>query len=125
MEVRMAKFLVLARGTGVRPEMRPEEIQQIMGKYIAWTDGLRNGGKLHDTNKLCDGEGRVMRRSNAKLMVTDGPYAESNEVLGGYWMLEADDYAQAQRLLDSHPHLEFGTLEVRQVADLTRLGFRA
>ena len=121
----MAKFLVLARGTGVRPEMRPEEIQQIMGKYIAWTDGLRNGGKLHDTNKLCDGEGRVMRRSNAKLMVTDGPYAESNEVLGGYWMLEADDYAQAQRLLDSHPHLEFGTLEVRQVADLTRLGFRA
>ena len=121
----MAKFLVLARDTGIRPDMSPEEVQRIMEKYFAWTYGLRNAGKLHDTNKLSDGEGRVMRRSNGQLRVTDGPFAESNEVLGGYWMLEASDYAEAQRLLESHPHLEFGTLEVREIADLTRLGFRA
>jgi hypothetical protein len=96
-----------------------------MEKYFAWTYGLRNAGKLHDTNKLCEGEGRVMRRSNGQLRVTDGPFAESHEVLGGYWMLEASDYAEAQHLLEGHPHLEFGTLEVRAIADLTRLGFRA
>lgn len=121
----MAKFLVLARDTGIRPDMNPEEIQRIMEKYFAWTDGLRGVGKLYDSNKLCDGKGRVMRRSNGQLRVTDGPYAESNEVLGGYWMLEASDYAEAQRLLDDHPHLEFGTLEVREIADLTRFGFPA
>ncbi len=95
----MAKFLVLARDTGIRPDMSPEEVQRIMEKYFAWTYGLRNSGKLHDTNKLSDGEGRVMRRSNGQLRVTDGPFAESNEVLGGYWMLEASDYAEAQRTL--------------------------
>ena len=42
----MAKFLVLARDTGIRPDMSPDEIQRIMEKYFAWTYGLRNAGKL-------------------------------------------------------------------------------
>src|SRR4029077_16336391 len=60
--------------------------------------------------------GRVMRTEHGKTRVTDGPYSETKEVLGGYYTIEAANYDEAvQRTLD-HPHLEHGgTIEVRQV----------
>ena len=111
----MAKFLLLARGAGIRPGMSPEEIQRIIGKYRSWSEALGRSGKLRDGSKLCDGEGRVLRHKNGSLLVTDGPFTEANEVLGGYWLFEAEDYADAERTLADHPHLEFGTLELRRL----------
>jgi hypothetical protein len=57
-----------------------------------------------------------MRSEHGKTRVTDGPYSETKEVLGGYYTIEAANYDEAvQRTLD-HPHLEHGgTIEVRHV----------
>jgi hypothetical protein len=52
------------------------------------------------------------------MTVTDGPYAESKEVLGGFWLLEAANYEEVQGFLKDHPHLDAGSLEVRQIEDL-------
>jgi hypothetical protein len=113
----MAKYLVLARSSNVmRPEMSPAEIQRIIQKYKDWSTKLYQAGKVHDSNKLVDREGRVVRRRGEGLDVTDGPYAESKELLGGYWMIEAGSYDEAIQLLSDSPHLGFGgSFEVRRV----------
>jgi len=59
--------------------------------------------------------GRVLRSTNGKPRATDGPYSETKEVMGGIYLIEANDYDQAvERTLD-HPHLEHGTIELRQL----------
>jgi hypothetical protein len=123
----MAQFLVLARDSGESrremSRMSPEEMQRIMGKYMTWAARLREAGHLQSSNKLRDAEGRVLRRAGGKVTVTDGPFVESKEVLGGYWLIEAADYAAALELLKDHPHIELwpnASLELRQIHDFTQ-----
>lgn len=107
----MPQFLILLRDADWNPEsLSPEEIQAIMKRYRAWVD--RVAGKGH---KLRDGEGRVLVRGDAGVSVTDGPYAESREVLGGYLVIEAPDYDAAVRECDDSPHLDFGSIEIRAI----------
>ena len=114
----MAKFLVLARGTGQEYANRsPQEMQQVVQKYMAWTAGLREAGRMLHAERL-KGDGRVVRGAAGKMTVTDGPFAESKEVIGGFWLLEASSYEEVQAFLKDHPHLEAGTLEVRQIWDM-------
>ena len=114
----MAKFLVLARGTGQEYANRsPQEMQQIVQKYMAWTAGLRDAGRMIHAERL-KSDGRVARGAAGKMTVTDGPFAESKEVIGGFWLLEASSYDEVQAFLKDHPHLEAGTLEVRQIWDM-------
>jgi hypothetical protein len=49
----------------------------------------------------------------------DGPYSETKEVLGGYWLIEASDYDEAMEVVADHPHLRFGSLEVREIQEMT------
>jgi hypothetical protein len=114
----MAKFLVLARGTGQAYANRsPQELQQVVQKYMAWTAGLRDAGRMLHAERL-KADGRVVRGAAGKMTVTDGPFAESKEVLGGFWLLEAASYDEVLAFLKDHPHLEAGTLEVRQIWDM-------
>jgi len=92
-------------------KLSPEEMQKAVEKYMAWgkrpyvVQGKRLGGDL----------GRVLKGVNGKARATDGPYSETKEVLGGIYLIEAKDYDEAvQRTLD-HPHLEHGTIELRQL----------
>jgi hypothetical protein len=95
--------------------LSPDEIQRIIQKYIAWGDSLRRRGLLVGNNKLTDGAARVMRREGGRIRVTDGPYAEAKEVLGGYYTIRADSYEQAIEQCHDCPHLEFGSIEIREV----------
>jgi hypothetical protein len=114
----MAKFLVLARGTGqAHANLSPQEMQQVVQKYMAWSAGHRDAGRMLHAERL-KSDGRVMRGAAGKMIVTDGPFAESKEVLGGFWLLEASSYDEMQAFLKDHPHLEFGSLEVRQIWDM-------
>jgi hypothetical protein len=82
---------------------------------VAWGDSLRARGLLGPHAKLTDGAARVMRREQGRVRTTDGPYAEAKEVLGGYFTILADSYEQAvERCLDC-PHLDFGSIEIREV----------
>jgi hypothetical protein len=92
-------------------KMSPEEMQKAIEKYTAWTKKPFNVGSI----RLADDNGRVMQSSSGKMRVTDGPYGETKEVLGGYYLIEAANYDEAiERTLD-HPHLAYGgRIDVRQ-----------
>ena len=88
--------------------------QAAFGKYAAWGNKAREAGYLVASNKLTDDNGRVIR--GPKPLTTDGPYSETKEVLGGYYIIEAPNYEEAVRRCLDHPQLEFGgVIELRQV----------
>ena len=94
----------------------PEEIQKIIEKYKAWSEKLRDQGHYVSSHKLTGDTGRIVRRKGTEVRVTDGPYSETKEVLGGYYLIEAASYDQALERSRDCPHLEFGgTIVVRQV----------
>ena len=66
-------------------------------------------------HKLRDGEGRVMRKDGGSLKVSDGPFAEAREVMGGLFVIEAANYAAAVEIARDCPHLDYGTIELREI----------
>lgn len=113
----MAKFMLLLHDNPASfADVSPEQMQKVIEKYMAWGEGLRKAGVMHAGDKLTDEPGKVLRGRDGKLRVTDGPYSETKEVLGGYYIIEAADYQQAIERARDCPHLEYGgTIEVRQV----------
>ena len=113
----MPKFMLLLHDDPTAfASMSPEQMQQVLEKYMAWGKRLREAGLMHAGEKLTDEPGRVLRSKNGQVRVTDGPYSETKEVLGGYYIIEAASYEQAIERSRDCPHLEYGgTIEVRQV----------
>jgi hypothetical protein len=113
----MPKYMLLLHDNpNAFANVSPEAMQRVVEKYIAWGKKLREAGVMRAGDKLTDEPGRVMRRKDGHVHVTDGPYSESKELLGGYYMIEADTYDKAVELARDCPQLEFGgTIEVRQV----------
>ena len=110
----MPRYLILPyEQPGDFADLSPAEMQRIVERYVAWTDRLRAGGKLERSAELKDGEGRILRGAGKKLQVTDGPYAETKEIVGGFWVVEAATYDAVVQLCADCPHLEFGALSIR------------
>ncbi len=116
----MAEFmLLLHESTTAVPEMSPEEMQAIIGKYQAWNDSLEAAGKLVGSAKLADEGGKVLSGSNAEPRVIDGPYSETKEIVGGYFTVRAADYDEAVEIARECPHLDFGgRIEIRRIDEL-------
>jgi hypothetical protein len=92
----MPDYMLLLRDNKAEfKNLSPDEIQRIIQKYIVWGESLRSRGLLVGNNKLTDNAARVVRREGGRIRVTDGPYAEAKEVLGGYYTIKADSYEQA------------------------------
>ena len=109
----MAQFmLLLYDDPSTWLKLSPEEMQEAIQKYFAWT----KKPFTVDSKRLAEDTGRIVRARDGKPHSSDGPYSETKEVLGGFYLIEAADYDEAvQRTLD-HPHLEYGgTIEVRQL----------
>ncbi len=110
----MPQFILMLRNAGTWPgELSPDEIQASMLKYRSWIQKI--GGSGH---KLRDGEGRTLVGNNVGkngVTVTDGPYAESKEILGGYLLVEAESYDDVVQRCQDSPHLAYGSIEIRQV----------
>lgn len=101
-------------------EITPEIIQGIIQKYNDWADGLQQSGHLVGLNKLREDPGKNIVGFGANQVVTDGPYAETKELIGGYWIVNAANYDEAVKLASTCPSLEFGSrVEVREVEDLS------
>ena len=107
----MAKFmLLLYDNPSGWAKLSPEEMQKAIEKYRAWMQ------KSVDAQRLAQDVGKVIRAQGGKPRVTDGPYSETKEVLGGYYTIEAADYDEAVQKALTHPHVEYGnTIEIRQV----------
>jgi hypothetical protein len=96
-------------------ETSPDEMQAIIQKYRDWRMRLQKNGVLVGGEKLQDGTGRVMRRTGGETSVVDGPYTESREIIGGFFEIQAANYEQAVETARDCPHLEYGTIEIREV----------
>jgi hypothetical protein len=93
-------------------KLSPEEMQKAIEKYVAWT----KKPFTVDSKRLGMDAGKVMRSHNGAARTTDGPYSETKEVLGGFYLIDAASYDEAVARTADHPHLEYGgTIEVRQL----------
>ena len=85
-------------------------------------DVLRNNGHFAAGEALQSGSTAVtLRRKNGKTVVSDGPYAETKEILGGILVLEARDMDHAIELMSKHPGVKVGPFEIRPAADLSAM----
>ena len=116
----MPKYMLLLHDrTDGFAAMSPEQMQQVIQKYVAWGDKLRTSGVIQDGQKLTDEPGRVIRTDGGQVRVVDGPYSETKEVLGGYYTIAADNYDAAVEIARSCPHVDYGgTIEVRQIDNM-------
>ena len=122
----MPQFMLISQDSMEMPEgfeITPEMIQGIIQKYNDWADSLRKSGHLAGLNKLREEPGKNIVGFGANQVVTDGPYAETKEIIGGYWIITASNYDEAVKLASTCPSLEFGSrVEVREVDDIAALG---
>lgn len=113
----MADFLFVFRG-GTMSAMSADERQKHMQKWLAWSKELGAKGQMKSGEPL-DNAGKVVR-GKAKL-VTDGPYAEAKDLVGGFILVNAKDLTEASEIAKGCPILEVdGTVEVRPVAQMAR-----
>ena len=112
----MSEYVFLYRG-GTRPES-PSEGEQVMQKWTAWLQDLDRQGHIKDRGQpLEPGQGKVVR--GKQKTITDGPYAESKDLVGGYTLIEANDLAQAAELSKGCPIFDRdGIVEVRPVMQM-------
>jgi hypothetical protein len=112
----MPDFVLLLRDAGrFDPNMSPDEMQAIIQRYVAWRAKVGQNGRAITGHKLHDSQGRVLNGGGGGLKITDGPYAEAREVMGGLFVIQAASYDEAVELARDCPHLEFGSIEIREV----------
>lgn len=95
-------------------EMSETEMNAAMDECFAYDDELRRGGHFAGGEALQPVSTAVtLRYRNGKVDVTDGPYVETKEYLGGILILEARDLNHAIALMSKHPGVRFGPFEIR------------
>ncbi len=114
----MSEYVFLYRG-GRRAES-PAEGEKQMQRWVTWLQDLAAKGHIKDQGQPLDREGKVVRRNGgSRPVITDGPYPESKDIVGGYTLVEAKDIEQAAELAGGCPIFEFdGLVEVRPVMQM-------
>jgi|SRR5215467_6641800 len=108
----MSEFLYLYRGG--QEGRSPEKMQEMMQKWMAWLKDLGQKGHIKDQGQPLERAGKFVK--GTQKTVTDGPYAETKDVVGGYTLIEARDLDQAAELAKGCPIFEVdGGVEVRPV----------
>lgn len=96
-----------------RSNISPQEIQSIAAKWREWAGGIQAQGKLASSGQRLAAEGKVLKPGG---VVTDGPFAEIRERLGGFIVVRASNLEEATTLAHGCPVLESGgSVEIRQV----------
>ena len=113
-------FLFLFRNPVDSPDPSPEEMEKIFGKWMEWMKSMNAKGQFVGANRLND-IGKVMRGPRGTT-VTDGPFVETKEMVGGYVLAAADNLAQALEIARGCPGLDYDiTVEVRAVEQLPHI----
>jgi hypothetical protein len=111
-EDEMSQYLFLYRGAQ-RPTS-PQEMQQVMQKWMSWFQDLGARGHIKDPGQPLEPTGKIV--SGKQKTVTDGPFAEAKDLIGGYTIVEATDIAEAAEISKGCPIFErSGFVEVRPV----------
>jgi hypothetical protein len=114
----MSEFLYLyRRDPAALAGLSPESKQQTMQKWMAWMKELAAQGHLKDQGQPLENHGKLVKGKQKSM--TDGPFAELKDVIGGYTLIEARDLDQAAELSKGCPIFELdGAVEVRPVMKL-------
>jgi hypothetical protein len=96
------------------PKLPKSETDMMMREYLDFTDGIRKSGHYLGGNRLQPTQAATtVRIRNGKLSTTDGPYAETKEQLGGYYLIDAKDLNEAIQIAARIPGARVGGIEVR------------
>ena len=95
------------------PTGSPEELQALTKKWMDWVGGIAAQNKLVDRGNRLGSDGKVVKGNN---VITDGPYMETKELIGGYTIVKANSYTEAVELAKGCPILVLGgNVEVREI----------
>jgi hypothetical protein len=110
----MKEFMLIFIGEDVtNRNMSPEQMQAQMGKWFTWIDSLKAKGTYVEGRALIPTAKTVKGK---KAVLTDGPFAESKEIVGGYFIVNASSFEEAANIAKGCPDFELGTaVEVREV----------
>jgi hypothetical protein len=98
--------------------MSKDKSDAFMGEYFSFTDGIRQSGQYIAGEALHPvATATTVRIRNGKLSTTDGPFAETREQLGGFYLIEAADLDEAIQVAAKIPSVHTGSIEVRPVVD--------
>jgi hypothetical protein len=101
--------------------MPESESNAFMGEYFAFTDGIKQSGHHLAGEALQPVEtATTVRVRNGKVGTTDGPFAETKEQLGGFYMIEARDLNDAIQVAAKIPSAKIGSVEVRPIVEFTQ-----
>lgn len=102
----MAQFMLFIRGgNDLSANLSPEEIQASIKRFSDWARKLQAQGKLIAAEKLKDNTGMMLSAQHGKIIV-DGPFAETKETIGGYFIIEAADMNEAIAITKESPALD-------------------
>jgi len=112
----MKEFMMIFRHTPIADfQMSPEQLQASIKQWQDWIGGIAAQGKFIGTNQL-GFEGKTLKPNN---VITDGPYAEVKEIVGGYILVKANSIDEALTLAEGCPILLMGGhVEVRNIMQL-------
>jgi hypothetical protein len=115
-QIATSQYMLLFRGTHWDKNLSPEQIQNYMSRWMAWYDKLVREEKIKSAHPLAN-EGKIVSKKKG-LVVADGPFAESKEAIGGYFLLLVNHLDEALEIAKECPALDYGvTVEVRPVAE--------
>jgi hypothetical protein len=110
------EYMLLFRNTDWHNGLSPEEIQNVAGQWMAWFKRLTEQGKAVSGRPL-EPKGKVVSGKNGRV-VADGPFAESKEAIGGYFLLQVNSLDEAVAIAKECPGLAYGAkVEVRPAMD--------
>ena len=95
-------------------DMPKAEADRLFGEYMQYTNDIKKSGHFIAGDALQPVESATtVRVRNGKTQTTDGPFAETKEQLGGYYLVEAKDLDEARKLAERIPSAQFGSIEIR------------
>jgi hypothetical protein len=112
----MSEYLYIYRNPAGWPDASPQQMQQIMQKWMAWMKELGEKGHIKNVGNPLETTGKVVKSRQA---IVDGPFAEAKDVVSGYTLVEAKDITQAAQLATGCPVFENGgSVEVRPIRSM-------
>ena len=110
------QYMLIFRGTDWSKTLSAEEMQKVVGDWMAWFNRLKDQGIVVDGRPL-EPQGKLVSGKGGRV-VADGPFAESKEAIGGFFMLQVDSMDEAVEIAKQCPGLPHGAVvEVRPVSE--------
>jgi hypothetical protein len=112
----MQYLLLIYSNESQGSQLSEAELGKVFGEYMEFSKGITASGHYKGGNRLDNtSKATTVRLRDGKRMVTDGPFAETKEQLGGYFLIEAKDLDEAIAIAAKVPGARWGSIEVRPI----------